>query len=274
MFNQPIAKADLDYKKLHNFLDCPSGEAVETIRLCGDYGDSIYYPKLFDFIKEFRHKQFYIQTNGSRRHVEWWKQLSSLLLPGDRIYYSIDGLEEDNAKYRVNSDWDSLVKGLEIISQCPATLLCETLIFNYNYDKLDKIREFAESYGMEWTSVKTMRFGNEGLRPPVDHVLQEEEYKTDYHLNNPIEIAPRCFEAAVITSGGLFLPCDWIRHPFTYYKTDLHKDKERWTSRLNIENITLDDALAVLTEWTEHVKAKGIAGTADVLCKMKCRKCQ
>lgn len=274
MFKKPVEKTDLDYTKLHRFLDCPAGEAIETIRLCGDYGDTIYYPKMFDFIREFRHKKFFIQTNGSRRNVEWWEELNSLLTPEDTILYAIDGLETDNAKYRVNSDWDSLLNGLEVTSKGPATLLCETLIFSYNYNKLDQIREFAEGYGMSWTSMKTMRFGDENLRPPIDHVLVEEEYKPDYHLNEPIEIVPRCFEAAVVASNGLFLPCDWIRNPFTYYKTDLHKDKERWTSRLDIGTTTLDDALSVLAEWTDHVKTKAMLGTVDVLCKMKCRKCQ
>ena len=55
------------------------------------------------------------------------------------------------------------------------------------------------------------------------------------------------------------------------YRSELYLRREKWMDRLQIKNITLDDAYLVLEEWMDNVKSKGMAGQAEVLCKMKCR---
>jgi hypothetical protein len=55
------------------------------------------------------------------------------------------------------------------------------------------------------------------------------------------------------------------------YRSELYLQREKWMDRLQIKNITLDDAYLVLEEWMDNVKSKGMAGQAEVLCKMKCR---
>ena len=97
-------------------------------------------------------------------------------------------------------------------------------------------------------------------------------YKKEYALKNPIEIMPRCLEASVVTSDGYFMPCDWIRNPLTFYKSELYLDRKKWIDRLRIKDNTLDTAYNILSEWIENVKMKGKQGQAEILCKMKCRK--
>ena len=243
LIKRPVPKADLNLEHLKSFLDCESMKEIDQLLLCGDYGDTIYYPHLFEMIKMFRHKSFKIKTNGSRRSKEWWQELNSLLTEEDEIIFGIDGIDEENLKYRVNADWDSILTGIDVVTKGPATIKCSTLIFDFNKEKLDEIRDWAESKGMAWVSEKSMKF------------------------------APRCLEAAVVTSDGYFMPCDWIRNPLTFYRSELYLNKQKWTDRLNISKITLDQAYDVLAEWIQNVKDKGIKGEAEVLCKMKCREC-
>ena len=205
LIKRPVEKADLNLNHLKSFLDCESMKTIKGLLLCGDYGDTIYYPQLFDMIKMFRDKAFYIHTNGSRKSKEWWEELNSLLTKDDLIVFAIDGLGEENLKYRVNADWDSIM--------------------------------------------------------------------SEYANKDSMEIAPRCLEASVVTSDGYFMPCDWIRNPLTFFRSELYLDKEKWTDRLKISDVTLDQAYGVLAEWIENVKDKGIKGEAEVLCKMKCRAC-
>jgi hypothetical protein len=49
-----------------------------------------------------------------------------------------------NHLYRVNSDWASIMQGIDIISQGPARLHWKTIVFQFNYNSLDTIKEFAE----------------------------------------------------------------------------------------------------------------------------------
>jgi len=273
LIGQPVQKADLDLDDFKKFLECESMEKIDTYLLCGDYGDTIYYPHLFKMIKMFREKAFYIHTNGSYKSKEWWTELNGLLTEKDVVIFGIDGLGEENKKYRVNADWKSIEIAIDVLSKGPAKLKCQTLIFEFNQKKLDGIKEWAEAKGMEWFSLKTSRFGQKDIMPKDEHLWNKKEmYKEEYALEKPIEIMPRCLEASVVTCEGYFMPCDWIRNPLTFYKSELYLDRKKWIDRLRIKDNTLDTAYNILSEWIENVKIKGKKGQAEVLCKMKCRK--
>ena len=273
LIGQPVQKADLDLDDFKKFLECESMEKIDTFVLCGDYGDTIYYPHLFKMIKMFREKAIHIHTNGSYKSKEWWTELNGLLTEKDVVIFGIDGLGEENKKYRVNADWKSIEIAIDVLSKGPAKLKCQTLIFEFNEKKLDEIKEWAEAKGMEWFSLKTSRFGQKDIMPKDEHLWDKKEmYKEEYALKNPIEIMPRCLEASVVTSDGYFMPCDWIRNPLTFYKSELYLDRKKWIDRLRIKDNTLDTAYNILSEWIENVKIKGKKGQAEILCKMKCRK--
>ena len=267
----PVENQDLNYTLLEKFLDCKSGKQITGFNLCGDYGDTIYYPKLFDFIKDFRRYSFKIYTNGSFKNRNWWKELASLLSPEDEVIFAIDGVgQKENEKYRVNSNWDSIMVGIDVLRNNNIKLRCETLNFEFNIDKLDEIEKWANNNNMSWLVKKTHRFGNDNLIPSDEHVEIRERFQDTFSNNTPIKIIPRCDKAKVITSNNYFLPCDWIRNPLTFFKSDLYKEK-KWLERLDIGKSTLDECLIVLEEWKEQVIEKGNSGTCSVLCKMKCR---
>ena len=267
----PVPNTDLDYTLLYNFLDCEKGKTVKSFSLCGDYGDTIYYPQLFDFIKDFRQYKFSIYTNGSYRNKEWWTELNSILLPNDTVVFAIDGIgQKQNELYRKNCNWESIMVGINTLKNGPSQLRVDTLNFSFNVDHRDEIEEFANNHNMVWKNKKTHRFGDDSLRPEDKHVQIEEDFKAEYHKNVSIPITPQCDQAHILTSDGVFLPCDWMRNPLTYYKSDLFKEPH-WIERLDIKNCNLDDALKIMEEWKSQVKEKGLLGTCSTLCKMKCR---
>ena len=268
----PVPNTDLDYTLLYKFLDCEKGRTVKSFTLCGDYGDSIYYPKLFDFIKDFRQYHFSIFTNGSYRNKKWWEELNSILIPQDRVVFAIDGIGQvENEKYRKNCDWDSMVVGIDTLKDGPAQLRAETLLFQYNIDSLDAISDWVHSKNMDWRTTKSHRFGKEDLRPKDEEfVLTGSDYKKEYHEHTPIDITPGCDNARIFTSDGTFLPCDWMRNPLIYYNSDLFKEPH-WVERLDARNCNLDQALEIIEEWKAQVKEKGLLGTCSTLCKMQCR---
>ena len=226
LIKQPIKRADINLDDLKNFIDCKSGEDFERMTLCGDYGDTIYFPELFRMIKMFRHKKFQIDTNGSYKTKAWWTELNSLLTEDDIVIFGIDGLGIENTKYRVNADWKSIESAIDILAKGPAKLKCQTLIFDFNHDKLDDIKQWAENKGMEWFSLKTMRFGmNKDIVPKEkENILTHELYKDEYEQKLPIEIKPQCLSSCVVTADGYFMPCDWIRNPLTFYRSELYLD--------------------------------------------------
>jgi MoaA/NifB/PqqE/SkfB family radical SAM enzyme len=263
--NRSYPKVDIDLDQLFSFFDCDAGRNIERFTLCGDYGDAIYYPKLIEFIKRFRStKKFTLITNGSHRSSKFWKELTQLLTSDDTITFGIDGLSDTNHLYRVNADWDSIMIGLDIAVASSAKVKWDTNIFNFNYNRIDEIKKFAESRGAEFVAKKTARFGDESLRPPEQYINAEEIFNKKY-IDSTVDIDPKCYRKRSISATGQFNPCGWISAPQTYYKTNLYRDRKLWS----IYNNTLEQILDRLDKWATEIKQD--PEVAHVICKMKCK---
>lgn len=273
---RPVVKTDLDVDHLEKFLDCSGGKKINHFLLCGDYGDSIYYPDLLKLIERFRDRvSFNMTTNGSRQTDKFWRSLSDLLTDQDTVTFSIDGLEDTNHLYRINSDWASIMNGLDIMANSLANVHWKTIVFEFNYNKLDDIKNFAESKGATFHAEKTHRYGNQQLTPPEQYIETNHLFRDEFSSNQQFEIEPRCEkDAMVISSDGYLMPCDWIRNPQTFYKSQLWKQKQRWLEKLKLEDNTYDQALLVVRDWENYVRESSLDpnGKVEVLCKMLCRK--
>lgn len=268
-------KTDLNGLDLERFLDCSEGAKIDTFLLCGDYGDAIYYPDLFDFLSRFRRtKKFEIHTNGSYRDEKFWHRLSEILTTDDVITFSIDGLEDTNPVYRINSDWNSIMLGIDIMTRGPAQVRWKTIVFQHNYQQLHQIKKVAEDKGCEFSIEKTHRFGKDGLEPPEHLIETNHLFREEYTTDHTIEIEPGCINEKIVSCDGFMYPCDWIRNPRTLYKSLLWKQKERWLSKLSIKETNYNLALQVVQDWADWVKQSSLEhrSTVDVLCRMKCRK--
>jgi MoaA/NifB/PqqE/SkfB family radical SAM enzyme len=278
LLKRPVTKQDLNYLLLDNFLNCVAGKNINHFLLCGDYGDPIYYPQLIEFLTHFRSsKKFTIVTNGSRQSNEFWQKLSSILTEEDNIVFSIDGLEDTNHLYRKNSHWPSIMQGLDIMSAGPANIIWQTIVFRFNQSNINEIKDFAESKNAKFKYSTTHRFGDDSLVPTTSLVDVSQLYRGHYETQN-IEIEPKCSQIDVIPTvgaDGIYYPCDWLRNPNTFYKSQLWKQKDRWLNKLHIESTTYDQAMCAVQDWANYVKNNSLTGgPVDVLCKMSCRKGQ
>ena len=274
LVKSPVAKADLDLAAFVDFVDCEGGRELKRFTCCGDYGDPIYYPYLFEFIEKFRDsKRFIIHTNGSKKPKDFWHRLASLMHKDDYMVFAIDGLEDTNHIYRINADWPSIMTGLDIMAASPATVKWKTIVFDYNYKQLPEIKKFAESKGAVFQAERTHRYGKDSLKPPEQYIETNFLYQPEYsNPDNRLLIAPQCNTGRTITSDGYLFPCDWIRNPRTLYKSDLWKQHSRWLEKLNIRNTNYDEATKVVADWANFVRENSVQGhVVPDLCKMKCR---
>ena len=270
---RPLVKTDLDIDLLAKFLDCAGGQDIDTLVLCGDYGDCIYSPNLLPFMDRFRHKKFTIVTNGSRRNLDFWHEFNSKLTSQDIVIFSIDGLESSNHLYRRNSHWSSIMEGLDIVCQGPAQVIWKTIIFSFNQQHLDEMKVMAESKGAIFSAEKTHRFGDDSLKPDEHLIEINHQFNDSYIKDWSIAVDPGCTNEKVVTCDGFLFPCDWIRNPRTLYKSQLWKQKQHWIDRLNIRDINFDQAMDIVREWAGYVRQNSLDNSplVDVLCKMKCR---
>ena len=61
--------------------------------------------------------------------TKFWKLFTSKLRNKDQVGFAIDGLEDTNPIYRINSEWDSIMNGLKIVfkenwCQCNLEIYC------------------------------------------------------------------------------------------------------------------------------------------------------
>jgi len=137
----------LDFFK-RNFTPDFIRDHVEKITFCGDDGDPIYAHDLIDVIRYFKSVKpvkFVIVTNGSYKSTEWWQQLGIVLDDNDHIHFSLDGWDQaSNEQYRVNSDWASIVRGIEAFRWVSkAYMTWDAIAFKFNQDRLDHMKELA-----------------------------------------------------------------------------------------------------------------------------------
>lgn len=258
---------DIDPTLVYNFLNCDTGKKIKKLDLRGDWGDSIYYPKLFNFIDLFRdEKKFNISTNGSYQTEKFWNNLASRLGDEDTVEFGIDGLEDTNHLYRRNSDWKSIMLGVDIIGKSRAKLIWKTNIFKFNVEILTDIKKFAESKGATFVCMTTHRWGDESLRPPKHLIQSDAVYKSNEKINE-IEAGCKTNLNWSISAYHMFMPCGWFCAPQVLYKSSLWKNKEKW----DIKNTTLDKIReTVLLSWTKNIEEN--PESASILCKTKCKK--
>lgn len=267
-FGRPVPKADLDLDAFARFMDCKSGRAITHFHLESNHGDSIYSPELLFFLNKWRSsKTFHIVTNGARQKLQFWQDLYSIMTPDDQITFSIDGNEDTNHLYRVNSDWHSIMSGLKIMISSQAKVTWKMIVFRHNQHQIDLIKQLATDLGVDdFRLVKTARFGDDRLRPDDNMIAHDRLYETKKNANS---ISPRCDNgkgSLYISAEGYTWPCCWISSFFTLHKTNLWGQRHNW----NIRDHNLDQVLTTNQIFSDDVK--NFPERADSVCKMHCGK--
>ena len=127
---------------------------VEKITFCGDDGDPIYAHEFIDvikYIKSVKPVTIVIVTNGSYKKSDWWRQLANTLQTNDQVHFSLDGWDQtSNEQYRVNSDWASIMTGVDnLVRSSDAWLVWDAIGFKFNEDKISHMRDLAKSAGFD-----------------------------------------------------------------------------------------------------------------------------
>jgi len=155
---------------------------MKRILFCGVNGDPIYCKDFLKILKYFKEIKpditLSIVTNGSYKNKEWWYELSQILDIYDIITFSIDGWDdESNNIYRVNSNFKSILNGIEIITKhSNVHIAWSTILFKFNQDKINQIEEVAKENNIQYFQLsfsalfgsKNKKFINEEGYDPLE----------------------------------------------------------------------------------------------------------
>ena len=233
---------------------------VRRVTMCGDVGDPIYCKEYIDICRYIKsvnpNIHIFTITNGSYKKPEWWRELASTLNNRDTINFSVDGYDHvSNTLYRVNSDFDSIMQGIQAVRLVnkDVFLVWAAIIFNFNQDHRDQIVQQARQLDMDavqWT--RSTKFGSvyggyggsqDPLEPRPEFISQSHRYAREtINLNgrqqnnhkylelnrrryfeiqrqykgNPV--VPLCEignRGIYVNAEGVVFPCSWVSFPYT-----------------------------------------------------------
>ncbi len=249
---------------------------VEKITFCGDDGDPIYAHDLIpviQYIKSVKPVEIVVITNGSHKRETWWSELGSVLDDTDSVHFSIDGWDNaSNNLYRVNSDFDSIIKGivgLRRTSTC--RLVWAAIAFKFNEDRLDHMQSMAQQLNMDTFQVtRSTKFGsvypgygiNDALEPSAKYVSKTQrferevvaltqrkvytEHKINIDLYNQVrsnaEIVPLCEignKGLYIDAQGRLFPCCWVANRYSH-----NTEWQELANKFNLTQRTLTEVVA------------------------------
>lgn len=224
---------DLNLDHFVSFLDINLEDI--SFNFCGNYGDPIYHPDIFKFLKFIKEKNSFVKivTNGSYKTKQWWEELVSILDSNDRITFSIDGIPENFTQYRKNADWETIKIGLEIVGNTEIFSEWSYIPFSFNIETIDDAKNISESFGIKnfKLSMSDRWENNDWLKPSVNYLGKLGEKKIEWKdKNRNLEIFPQCYDGRshYISADGYYMPCCYVGDWRFYYKSEFYKNKEKY----------------------------------------------
>ena len=159
---------ELDTKFIKNVFTKEILDQTLSILFCGGQGDPVYCKDLLSIIRYIKKSNPIINvkiiTNGSYKTKQWWEELAEILNEHDSVIFSVDGWDqESNNKYRVNSNFESIILGINTLSKNnqKINIIWSTIVFAFNENDLERIQKTAEHNGAtHFQIVQSSLFGS------------------------------------------------------------------------------------------------------------------
>lgn len=226
--NPKLISAELSLSDIQQILPPSLIKQLESIMLCGNYGDPIVAKDCLNIIRYFRteNKNIFLSmhTNGGARDVHWWEELAILMGMRSRVTFSVDGLSDTNHIYRRNVSWEKIEQAMQAYSNIGAPFNWHFLIFKHNEHQIEQARKKAKELNCEIIFKKTSRFYHVMNNETVDVIKFRDNTKLELPTNpeyvnkyinkneedNVIQCEVKPRKEIFISARGLILPCCYI----------------------------------------------------------------
>lgn len=141
---------DTDPKVIQQALEDMKPFLPNHVFINGNYGDPIMYPHLLEVVKMCKDMgvpQVTLSTNGSAQTEAWWIELATMMRKPDKVIFAIDGLEDTNHLYRVNSKWNIIMRNAKAFIEHGGVARWDFIGFEHNEHQIEEARQLAEDMG-------------------------------------------------------------------------------------------------------------------------------
>ena len=141
---------DTDPRLIQQILEDTKPFLPNHVFINGNYGDPIMYPYLLEVVKMCKDMgvpQVTLSTNGSAQTEAWWTELATIMRKPDKVIFAIDGLEDTNHLYRVNSKWSTIMRNAKAFIGAGGIARWDYIGFAHNEHQIEEARQLAEDMG-------------------------------------------------------------------------------------------------------------------------------
>tara|TARA_A100001035_G_C27777134_1_gene499659 strand:+ start:647 stop:1696 length:1050 start_codon:yes stop_codon:yes gene_type:complete len=253
----------------------------KRFKFCGVLGDPAIHPEFIDMVEyllENNCSRVNISTNGGVGNVDTWNRLGKLATFKERavcVDFCIDGHEETNHIYRVNTKWNVIMRNIKAFVQNAKERTIDSswtyIVFDHNEHELDTAIKEAKKFGLKFNKRTGMRnsyfdwianIRKKKERKQVvitttgkkEHKAKEQVYSLEKAIkeNAVDENIIKSIKCKYVHEGEIFIGADLTMWPCCFLYDSKFKNAENINEKLsiylgdwnNLKNKTIDEVLA------------------------------
>lgn len=262
--NQHLPLTELSLNDIKKIFPIAFIKQLERMFMCGNYGDPIIAKDTLKIFKHFRsinpNMMLSMNTNGSARNDQWWKELGGIIGKNGDVKFGIDGLADTHSIYRKDTDFNKILRNAKTFIKGGGNAIWEFIVFGHNEhqiavaETLSKVHNFSKftvkKTGRFFSNVKMQKknfrevYGKNDellykIYPPKDPILQNKSLQEDQQLIDKYgsmeaylnETSITCKVAkeksVFVSADGYIFPCCWTANQmYVWYMP--YQDTEIW----------------------------------------------
>jgi sulfatase maturation enzyme AslB (radical SAM superfamily) len=217
----------LTIEQILKVIDEPTIANLDKMYMCGVYGDPAagkHTLEIYDYFRKINPNiSFGMNTNGSIKDPQWWSEMASFANnQKDYVVFSLDGLADTNHIYRVNTNWNKIIKNIEAFISAGGRAHWDMLIYKHNEHQVEQAQQLAKYMGFKWFRAKVSN------RPLADNL----EYPVNWNKVTPatgrIDCRALKEQSIYIDAQGRISPCCWLGARQSDFITDIEQVRVTW----------------------------------------------
>lgn len=208
-FNKETDVITLSLPQVKMLCDDNFIKGLDKMFMCGNYGDPAAANSALEIFRHFKtvnpNITLGMNTNGSLRTPDWWRELASILNgPLDYVVWSIDGLADTNHLYRVNTVWDKIISNAQAFIDAGGSAHWDMLIYEHNEHQMDSAEQLAGEMGFSWFRSKVSK-----RTSTIEFIRAPKSFKPAEKIAGPINCSAINEQSIYISAEGITYPCCW-----------------------------------------------------------------
>lgn len=255
----------------------------KQFKFCGVLGDPIANKECYEMVEYLATNGGWCQlsTNGGMNNAAWWQKLGKLSRETNNVnvHFCIDGFEETNHIYRVNTQFKIIKRNIEAYASESKDATWIYIVFDHNEHELPIAESYAKELGIHFATRTGMRNSYNDWIAKIkkrdsktkkvvteekvisttgknEHKRKADVEKIDKYLNNETDNheITKSIVCKYKHEGEIFIANDLTLWPCCFLWDSSFKNQEKINDKLNIaskwnslEDKTIDEVLA--HEW-------------------------